>query len=152
MSYKVFISYSTKDIGLINRFRTILNPSVETFIAKYSILPGGNLAPEIITAIKSCDLFILMWSQNSKVSEWVPQEIGIAVSENKIILPVVLEPNIILPGFIKDRKYLPIYENHENSINWLRQNIFERAQEKQKRDGLVWLTLGGAFIWLLNQK
>jgi hypothetical protein len=152
MAYKVFISYSTKDMKLVDHFKNLLyQPSIETFIAEYSIVPGKKLTPEIVQALKDCNLFVLLWSGNSKESEWVTQEIGIAVAEEKTILPVVLEANIELPGFIKDRKYLPIYKTPEESVQWLKQNIFDRAQEKQKKDGLVWLALGFAFFWLINQ-
>jgi hypothetical protein len=152
MAFKVFISYSTHDMRLVYRLKQMLNhPPVEAFVAEYNIAPGGKLSPAIIEKIKSCDLFILLWSDKAKNSEWVPQEIGIAVSESKIIMPVVLEKSLNLPGFIKDTKYLAAYQNPDSSLQWLQSNVFERAQKKQKRDGIVWFTLGAAFFWLFSQ-
>lgn len=121
-------------------------------MAEYSVAPGKSLPEEIITAIESCNLFILLWSSNSKESEWVPQEIGIATSDKKPILPVVLHSDISLPGFIKALKYLPVYKNPEGALSWLRANVFEQAQKKEQTDGLVWLGLGAAVLWLLSQK
>lgn len=153
MTYKVFISYSTKDLPIVEHVRSLLqHSSIEVFVAEYSIAPGQSLPAEIITAIKNCNLFILLWSKNSKESEWVPQEIGIATSEKKPILPAVLHPDISLPGFIRELKYLPVYKNPEDALSWLRANVFERAQKKEQTDGLVWLCLGAAVIWLLSQK
>jgi len=153
LAYKVFISYSTKDFPLVDYVRNLLQySSVEVFVAEYSVVPGQSLPAEIIAAIKNCNLFILLWSKNSKESEWVPQEIGIATSEKKPILPVVLHQNISLPGFISSLKYLPLYKNPDSALSWLRANVFEQAQKKEQTDGLVWLGLGAAVIWLFSQK
>ena len=84
MSLKVFISYSTKDLHIVDFVRSILaGAPVEVFVAEYSVAPGTPLSPAIITAIKQCNLFILLWSHNSRASEWVPQEIGIAIERKQ---------------------------------------------------------------------
>lgn len=99
MALKVFISYSTKDIQTVDFVRSILaGAPVEVFVAEYSVAPGTPLSPAIVTAIKQCNLFILLWSHNSRTSEWVPQEIGIAKGRNKQIIPVVLQPIYICRG------------------------------------------------------
>jgi hypothetical protein len=99
MALKVFISYSTKDFLTVNFVQSLLaSAPVEVFVAEYDVPSGTPLSPAIITAIKQCDLFILLWSVNSKESEWVPQEIGIASSDNKQIIPVVLQSGLSLPG------------------------------------------------------
>ncbi len=152
MAYKVFISYSTKDVSLVEHARKMLqHSSIEVFVAEYSISPGKSLTTEIIDAIKSCNLFILLWSQHSKQSEWVPQEIGIATSERKPIIPIVLHPGVDLPGFIRDLKYVPAYKNLDATLLWLRANVFEQARKKEQMDGFIWLGIGAAIVWLLSQ-
>ncbi|HEC97193.1 MAG TPA: toll/interleukin-1 receptor domain-containing protein [Nitrospirae bacterium] len=152
MAYKVFISYSTKDINTVNRIKSMLqHSSIEVFVAEYSVNPGEPLPEKIIQAIKNCNLFILLWSSNSKESDWVPQEIGIAKSSDKAMLPVVLEPHLALPGFISNLKYLNAYQEPERSIEWLQINVFKKAEEKTKKDGLVWLGLGAAVLWLSSR-
>lgn len=94
---------------------------------------------------------MLLWSRHSRVSEWVLQEIGIATHARKTIMPVILEPNLNLPGFIKKLKYLLAYKHPKHALNWLRSNVFERASKKKQTDGLIWLGLGAAIIWLLNR-
>lgn len=153
MAYKVFISYSTNDFPIVEHVRRLLtNPAVEVFIAEYSVGPGSQLNDTIVTAIKKCDLFVLLWSRNSKFSEYVPQEIGIARGDNKPILPIVLEDGLQLPGFIKELKYLPAYRNPAESLIWLQQNIFNRAEKQQQTNALVLLGLGVALVWLFSQK
>jgi len=153
MAYKVFISYSTKDLATVQHLRSMLqNSAIEVFVAEYSVAPGQSLPAEIIAAIKACNPLILLWSENSKTSQWVPQEIGIAASEQKTIIPVVLQPDMSLPGFIQGRKYLAAHQNPEQAFAWLKANVFEQAQKQAQTDGLVWLGLGAAFLWLLPQK
>lgn len=152
MAFKVFISYATKDLPTVKYFAQLLrNTSIEVYIAEYSALPGVTLDEHIENAIKTCDLFVLFWSSNSKNSDWVPQEIGIAKGAGKTIIPVVLEAGLTPPGFITKLKYLPAYENTGNALQWLKTNVFEQARKKEQTDGLVWLGLGAAFIWLINQ-
>ncbi len=61
-----------------------------------------SLDDHILAEIRDADLFILLWSGAARASDWVPQEIGAARMANKTIVPVVLEPNLSLPGFISD--------------------------------------------------
>jgi len=57
-------------------------------------------------------------AKNSKESEWVAQEIGMATSESKTIIPVVFKKQLELPAFIKNTKYLPAYEDPEETLQW----------------------------------
>ena len=152
MGLKVFISYSTEDIEVVNFVRSMLvGAPVQVFVAEYSVAPGTSLSPAIIRSIKQCDLFILLWSRNARVSEWVTQEIGIAKSEGKQIIPVVLHPGLPLPGFIADLKYLDVPKNPQGAFTWLRDNVVAQATDKQKQESIAWLAIGGALLWLLSR-
>lgn len=153
MAYNVFISYSTKNLHIVDWVRTTLaQPGVtEVFAAEYSVLPGQVLNAEIIRAIRDCDLFVLLWSHDARTSDYVPQEIGIAVGCNKVILPVVMEDNVPVPAFIADRKYLPAHKNWEGSFRWLTEFVHENATQLMKAKVLaavVGTIIGG--IWLFG--
>ncbi|SYZ71949.1 TIR protein [Candidatus Zixiibacteriota bacterium] len=153
MAFKIFISYSTRDIFLANQTKALLEQTgSRVFLAEYSALPGSCLSAEITKAIRDCDLFLLLWSRNSQLSEWVPQEIGIAKGADKAILPVVLDRGVSLDGFLKDLKYLPYYEDPGKALAWLHQSVFQRVRKKEQTDGLVWLGIGAAVIWLIAQR
>jgi hypothetical protein len=127
------------------------NPAVEVFVAQDSVAPGQSLSSKITDAIKSCDLFILLWTSNSHESEWVRHELGIASGNGKTVLPVLLGKNITPPSFLNDIKYLSGGEDPTPAFDRLRKDVFERASKSSQSSGLIWLLLGGLVIWLLYQ-
>ena len=153
MALKVFISYSTLDLPIVDFVQSMLGgTTIQVFVAQYSVTPGQPLSVPIVDAIKQCDLFLLLWSKNSKASDWVPQEIGIAKAANRKIMPVLLNSGLALPGFISDLKYLDVPKDPRAAFTWLRDNIFAQANEKQNQEAIAWLAIGGALLWLLSKK
>lgn len=150
MGYSVFVSYSTKDLPTVNALeKWVRHAGAEAYVAQYSAAPGEVLADSIVAAIKRSDLFLLLWSSNANGSEWVPQEIGVAKGLGKPIMPVVLHRQLELPGFIKNLKYLPLYENPQAGAEWLYSHVLK---EKDKKDtaGLVTVGVVGAILLALS--
>jgi hypothetical protein len=151
MAFHAFISYSTRDLTRARQVKRLLERTgCKTFLADSSIQPGGTLEQEIIAAIDRCDVFILLWSHHASASEWVSQEIGIAKAKKKPIIPIMLHKSALPPGFLRGTKYLPLYKNPDEGLKWLQDNVFMRATQKQKRDGLTWLGLGTVLVWALG--
>lgn len=152
MAYNVFISYSSKNLHIVDWARaTLTQPGVtEVFAAEYSVLPSQVLNDQIIRAIRGCDLFVLLWSHDARTSDYVPQEIGIAVGCSKTILPVVMEENVAIPGFITSLKYLAAHKNWEGSFDWLAQFVHENAKKLNNARALGALAatiLGGILLF-----
>lgn len=151
MNYSVFISYSTNDLNVVNHVKSLLEGyGINVYVAEYTAPPGVDLTNHIRDSIANCNLFILLWSSSAKKSEWVTQELAHANANNKIIIPVILEPNLELPVFIKNLKYLEAYTNPQQAFDYLRRHVYEAADKKNKFDGLVLLGLGAALIFLLT--
>ena len=56
-------------------------------------ITGGELwRAQIVEAIENCDTFILIISSSSVKSKYVLQELNIADSEGKRIIPAMIEP------------------------------------------------------------
>jgi hypothetical protein len=151
--YKVFISYSTKNLDIVQWAKhTLDQPGLtEVFAAEYSVAPGTVLNAEIMKAIRGCDLFVLLWTQEARKSDYVPQEIGIAVAANKMILPIVMEANLPVPGFISNLKYLDAHRDMEGAFAWLAQFVRDNSahqQDQQKAAALLALLIGG--VWLFS--
>ena len=153
MAYKIFISYSSYDFQLINHVKKLLKSSaIKVYVAEYSMAPGDALSDTLKASIKACDLFLLIWSRNSQKHTSVSQEVSIASSWQKPIVPVVLDPGIKLPGIIENRSYLAAYQDPETTLDLLKTNIYENAKKKEKADGLLWLVIGGVILWLLYHR
>lgn len=161
--FKIFISYSTHDLSQVELLKQQLQgTSIDVFVAEDSVRPSEELAPKIGKAIADCDLFVLLWSENAKASEWVSQEIGRAVALSKQILPLVLSELIELPGFIKSLKYLPVHKDPAGSFQTARTMIIEEyekktsklasaAREKTEQDNLALVGITAVLAWLFSK-
>jgi TIR domain len=154
MAYNVFISYASKNLHIVDWARAVLaKPGMtEIFAAEYSVIPSQVLNDEIKAALRKCDLFLLLYTHDADASKYVQQEIGFAVSSNKTVLPVVMEPDLPVPGFISELKYLPAHKNWEGSFEWLKQFVHAEAtrqNNKEKLGALLAIFLGG--LWLFGQ-
>jgi len=158
--FKVFVSYSTRDLKNVAELQqSLVGSGVEVFVAEHSVRPSEQLSSTISSAISACDLFVLLWSENAKTSEWVSQEIGKAHSLKKQILPLVLTEGLSLPGFISDLKYLPLYINSDTAMQQAKAIVLEGFQskmaaleKKKQTDTLALLGLGAFLLWASSQK
>lgn len=88
----VFISYSSKDIDFAMQMAGALKKrNIEYWMAPDTIPAGSNYAKEIPKAIKECNLFLLIYSENAQQSIWVEKEVDMAVCNRKNILPVCVD-------------------------------------------------------------
>ena len=170
MKFKLFVSYSSLDSDAVEQLKKQLSgTSIEVFIAEQSVQPCQELAATISHSINECDLFVVLWSENAKDSDWVSQEIGIAGAHRKSILPLVLSEGLNLPGFISGLKYLSIFKElnvgliqandiimdfYNEKANKLALNEANRQRQMQKDNdrGLLTLLGIGAALWLFNSK
>jgi hypothetical protein len=149
MAYDVFISYSTRDLPVATRLQEwIAAAGAKPFLAEYSLAPGRPLGADILAAIKNCNLFLLLWSQNAAGSEWVPQEIGVARGASKQIMPLVLQPGLALPGFLKELKYLELYKDPNAAVKWLHGHLVKEVSDHQIGTALA-MGVAGAIVFAL---
>jgi hypothetical protein len=151
VAFKVFVSYSTRDLPVARALWTHLRiAGAEVYVAEYSAMPGQSLSKVIAKAIDECDLFLLLWSTNADQSKWVPQEIGRAKGKGKPIMPVVLHAGIALTGFIQDLKYLEWYKNPDAVVAWLNDFVLRERAKKDKEQLLGSVIAVGAILLALG--
>lgn len=160
---RIFVSYSTKDLADVEALKASLAVSpIEIFVAENSVKPSESLANEIKSAINNCDLFVVVWSNHAKNSDWVSQEIGQAIALNKKVLPIVLEGTMGLPGFMSDLKYISADGNKKEAIAQASQLIGEHYKETKKMEleakkkksdseAKFWLGAGALALWLFSK-
>lgn len=88
----VFISYKTEEFDEANWVKATLETNgITCWMAPMSIPGGSSYAVEIPQAIRQCKVFVLILSEKSQQSKWVPRELDQAINENKTVMPFMLE-------------------------------------------------------------
>jgi hypothetical protein len=86
MAHDVFISYSTKNKVIADAVCAKLEEHrIRVWIAPRDVPSGENFANSIISAIDSCKVFVLIWSEHT--SEHILTEINHAFDQNIVIIP-----------------------------------------------------------------
>lgn len=154
--FKIFISYSTKDIEKVKPVVDYLSQiqGVRFFFADATILPGDVISDNIIQHIITADIFLAFYSNSSIQSNYVQQEIGAARAHNKIIVPIVLDetrPTGMLAGV----NYLNLADEQKRlpEIGRLHTAIINNIQTKNQKQ--LWGSLAvlgiGALALLASQ-
>lgn len=97
----VFISYSSKELNTALKVCEFLeNNCVKCWIAPRNVEAGGNFATQIVNAIKKCDLFVLLASENTNSSGHVSNEVSIAFDNKKIIIPFKIQDFVFTDEYL----------------------------------------------------
>lgn len=105
----VFMSFSSEDKEIADRIVYSLEQrGVTCWIAHRNIPAGSSWPLSISAAIRACSCFLLVFSSNSDASEYVLQEVTLATSCEKPIIPFRIEefePNR-LSLLLADRQWI----------------------------------------------
>lgn len=90
--YDVFISYSRKDKKVVDMFvGRLAEAGFTIWIDKDGIESGDAFKHVIVNAIEQSKVVLFFSSEDSNKSIWTSKEIGVAIYENKPIIPVKLD-------------------------------------------------------------
>jgi len=129
MTYKIFISHSHKDADLAMKLDNSLKPrrGFSVFRANYDSELGDKIPKRIMKKIAESHLFIVIWSRNSSKSNWVSQEIGMALLGKLKILPVIHGRGLALPETLtsleKKGKVISLRGGREEAFNSIKAAI-----------------------------
>ena len=87
-SHEVFISYSSKNKNVADAIVADLEQhGIRCWYAPRDVLPGEVWTSEINKAIRETSVFILIYTEDSNKSQQVTNEVTLAVSNGKTIIP-----------------------------------------------------------------
>jgi hypothetical protein len=90
VSVDIFISYSTKDAAIAELLASqIRQRNFSVFLAHQTIDIGPRWETQVIDALRSCRLAILILSPQSLSSDWVRYEIGALWALGKLVAPAL---------------------------------------------------------------
>ena len=88
MTLVVFISHSEDDNQVLSRLKDMCKGKDIDFLqVEHIVEPELPLSVKIYSSIEMSDIFLVIWSENSRKSVWVNQEISIARSQGRRIIP-----------------------------------------------------------------
>ena len=151
MAYRVFISHSAQDQGLIISLANLLSKfGVKVFVAEWYLTPGERLDKKVFEQIKKSDCIVALLTRNGIRSSWVQQEIGYSLQRDKPIIPMVekgIEPKDL--AALQGREYIEYdryqYQQALSKLSTYVKSLKLKKEEKEK----VLLVLGGLLAFLL---
>lgn len=104
MSYSIFISHcmADEDAPIVRALEERLRGrGIEPYLAERDPQPGEPLSSKVLQRIKDSDLVAVFWTRGGASSAWVNQELGVALSEGKRVVPIIergVSPRGMLEG------------------------------------------------------
>ena len=146
--YDVFISYSRADYkdannvpipgNVISKITTELHEQNITFwIDEDGIYTGDNFAPKIAKAIESSQVFVFVSSENSNKSPWTQNEVCVAQSYKKPILPLKCDDStyaVSVIMYLAMLDYCDYKSLGDRAITQLVESIKEKLPPKSQVD------------------
>jgi len=114
MSHDIFVSYSSEDKAVADAVVSALeNSGLRCWVAPRDIKPSADWGDSITEAISACKMVLLIFSGHSNRSKHVRDEIYLAISEEKTILPFRIEnldPTGSMRLHLSSRHWLDAYQ------------------------------------------
>ena len=151
MAYKVFISHSIRNQGLVISLANLLSKfGVEVFVAEWYLTLGERLDNKVSKQIENSDCVVALLTQNGIRSNWVHQEIGYALHCNKLVIPIV-EKGIDSKDLaaLQGREYIE-YDpyNYQQALIKLSTYVKSLKLKKEEQENAL-LVVGGLLAFLL---
>lgn len=151
MAYKVFISHSTRDQGLVISLANLLARfGVEVFVAEWYLTPGERLDKKVFEQIQKSDCVVVLLTRSGIRSNWVHQEIGYSLQQSKQIIPIV-ERGIDSKDLaaLQGMEYIE-YDPHQYQQALIKLSTYVRSLKlKKEEQEKALLVLGGLLAFLL---
>ena len=100
-------------MSIVDRFRKIVGPKIETYVAATDLQPGKPLWNKIEANIKTCNYLVAILTANGSRSEMVQSEIATARANKIPVIPIV-EEGVELKGILSGIEYIKIDNDHPN--------------------------------------
>lgn len=152
-NFLIFSSYSSTDSEKIRPIlKNILQiKGVRVFFAEQDLNPGDIISEKIKQSIIACQIFLVFYSASAHKSSYVQHEVGFALGQNKIIIPILLD-DTKPAGLLSNVHYLDFSDEGKRLIEFSRlYNFIEKSKQTRDRNTLLGLlALAGIGILVLT--
>jgi hypothetical protein len=118
----VFLSHSSKDKSFVRKLADDLNVcEVDVWFDEWEIELGDSIVQSISKGLDKSKFVAPIISKSFLDSKWATEEFQSALTRqietgSKVVLPLLIE-KVELPNLLRDKLYLPFYENYYESLN-----------------------------------
>ena len=89
MNPKIFITYSSKDQKVSTTIcRALEQRGIVCWISSRDVKPGQNYQEQIVKAIRSAKVMVLVFTANANNSNEIKKELALASQNSLIVIPV----------------------------------------------------------------
>jgi len=135
---QIFITYSSKDQKVARTICTALeNRGLNCWISSRNVQPGQNFQEQIVKAIRTAKVMVLVFTANANNSNEIKKELALASQNNLIVIPVRIEdvtPNEAFAYEFATRQWIDLFDDWENSIAHLVETIAAAIDDRQSGD------------------
>ena len=144
MTYKVFISHSTRDRGLVIALSNLLTKfGVEVSVAEWYLTPGEPLDK------KNSDCIVVLLTKNGLRSNWVHQEIGYALKTHRLVIPLIEKGTTSQDlGALRGKEYIE-YDPLEPEEAFIKTSTYVKSLKLKKEEKEKTLLIAGSILALL---
>jgi predicted transport protein len=136
MSHNVFISFSSKDIETALRiYEGLSNRGAKCWISARHVSPGGNYQNEIVSALTSSSVMVLIYSHNANASAEIQKEIALAGQLQLTVIPLKIDDVMPSGGFILNlatSQWVEVFPNFEIILDAVSLQINAIAERIEK--------------------
>ncbi|MTK53109.1 FISUMP domain-containing protein [Paludibacter sp.] len=117
MAHDVFISYSSKNKTTADAICHVLEEhEIRCWIAPRDIVGGQKYGDVIEEAIKNCKVFVIIFSEESRISPWVESELNLAFTDRRTIVPFKIDSSVLegeMRLILNNKHWIEAYPNPE---------------------------------------
>lgn len=139
--HDVFISYKSDDSALAMKVVKALEENgIPCWIAERNIRAGSNYAMDIPSAIREATFFVLILTEKSQESPWVLKELDAAITQRKMILPLMVgsfQINDAMNFLITGVQYYDATNNLNRTVKQIIQQIQEVNAARQTEETVL---------------
>lgn len=133
----VFISYSSSEYSEASNVCSVLEKKgIRCWMAPDSIPSGADYGELIPKAIAGCKVFLLLLSEKSQLSKWVPKELDCAITNERIIIPFHLDNSQLKQAFdfrLSNVQRIEAYKRIDKAYTILLDRILAIIHNPKKR-------------------
>lgn len=134
MAFQIFVSHSVSpedNLVLAELEKTCRALGIGLYVAERDPQPGTQLSLKVREGISHADLVLVLLTQGGAASAWVNQEIGLAASLQKQIVPL-LEEGVEPPGLVAELEYVRFHrERSGDAFNRLTEFLARKKTDKE---------------------